>query len=152
MSETIGFIGLGNMGQPIALNLLRAGYRLRVYNRTKSKAVPLAREGATVVERHAEVAEPGGIVLTMLADDRALEELCYAKPSFVDRLESGGVHVSLSTISPETARKFAKHHAERNVEYVASPVLGRPEAAASKKLFVYTSGPAEAKKRRPLRK
>lgn len=147
MPETVGFIGLGNMGEPIAANLLRAGYGLRVYNRTKYKTVSLAREGATAVENPADAAEPGGIVLTMLADDRALDETCYAQPSFVDRLGSGGVHVSLSTISPDTARKLAKHHAERNVEYVASPVLGRPEAAAAKKLFVYTSGPAEAKKR-----
>jgi len=131
MTETIGFIGLGNMGEPIAANLLRAGYRLRVYNRTKSKAAALAKEGATVVDHPAEVAEPGGIVLTMLADDRALDGICYAQPSFVDRLGSGGLHISLSTISPETARKLAKHHGERNAEYVASPVLGRPEAAAA---------------------
>jgi len=147
MHETIGFIGLGNMGEPIAANLLHAGYRQRVYNRTKSKTARLAREGASVVDHPADVAEPGGIVLTMLADDRTLEEICYAQPSFVDRLGSGGVHLSLSTISPATARKLAKHHEEHNVEYVASPVFGRPEAAATKKLFVCTSGPAEAKKR-----
>ncbi len=147
MPERIGFIGLGNMGEPIAANLLRAGYRLRVYNRTKSRAARLAREGAVVVENPGDAAESGGIVLTMLADDRALQEVCYAQPSFVDRLGSGGIHVSLSTISPETARKLAQDHEAHKVEYVASPVFGRPEAAAAAKLFICTSGPAEAKKR-----
>ncbi len=147
MAETLGFIGLGNMGKPIATNLLRAGYELRVYNRTPSKAASLLEQGAALAETPAAVGAPGGIVLTMLADDQAVEEVCYTKPSFVERLGTGGIHISLSTISPATARLLAKHHREYGVDYVASPVFGRPEAAAAAKLFVCVSAPALPKKR-----
>jgi len=147
MSETLGFIGLGNMGEPIAANLLQAGYMLRVYNRTASKAAALAAKGATVVQRTPEVAAPGGIVLTMLADDQALEGVCLPAGSFVERLGPGGVHVSMSTIAPASARRLAEHHAKHQVEYVAAPVFGRPDAAAAKRLWICTSGAATARKR-----
>ncbi len=144
MAETLGFIGLGNMGEPIALNLLAAGYGLRVYNRTPSKMTRVVAKGALGVETAAEVASPGGIVLTMLADDRALEDLCFPPKSFVERLGAGGMHISLSTIAPATARRLSAHHAKHKVTYLASPVFGRPEAAAERKLWVCTSGPAAA--------
>src|SRR5579862_2757675 len=151
MAETLGFIGLGNMGEPIAANLMAAGHALRVYNRTASKAAPLVAKGATLAKAPADVASPGGIVFTMLADDRAIEELCLGPGSFVEKLGPGGIHVSISTISPVTARRLAEHHAKHKVEYVASPVFGRPEAAAAKKLWVCTSGHAAPKTRvRPL--
>ena len=151
MAETLGFIGLGNMGEPIAANLMAAGHALRVYNRTASKAAPLVAKGATLAKAPADVASPGGIVFTMLADDRAIEELCLGPGSFVEKLGPGGIHVSISTISPATARRLAEHHARHKVEYVASPVFGRPEAAAAKKLWVCTSGHAAPKTRvRPL--
>jgi len=83
MAETIGFIGLGNMGEPIAANLIEAGYRLKVYNRTASKATALVQKGAVQAKAPAEVAEPGGVVLTMLSDDHAVEEVSCAAGSFV---------------------------------------------------------------------
>ncbi len=147
MPETLGFIGLGNMGAPIAANLLQAGYSLRVYNRTAAKAAPHTAKGATLAASAAEVAQPGGIVITMLADDRALDEACRPSGSFVERLGPGGIHLSLSTISPVTARHLAEHHAKHQVNYVASPVFGRPEAAAAKRLWICTSGPAAAKQK-----
>jgi len=147
MAETLGFIGLGNMGQPIAANLLNAGYALRVYNRTASKTAALVARGAKAVASAAEVASLGGIVFTMVANDQAIEEICLPAGSFVERLGSGGVHVSLSTIAPATAHRLVKHHAKYGVEYVASPVFGRPQAAAAKQLWVCFSGPAAAKKR-----
>ena len=147
MPETLGFIGLGNMGSPIAANLLKAGYALRVYNRTAAKAAPLVEKGATLAPKPAEVAQPGGIVLTMVADDRALEELCLAGGSFVERLGSGGIHISISTIAPATAERLAEHQAKYGVTYVASPVFGRPEAAAAAKLWVCVSGARAAKER-----
>lgn len=151
MMETLGFIGLGNMGEPIAANLMASGHALRVYNRTASKAATLVAKGATLAKNPADVAAPGGIVFTMVADDRAIDELCLSPGSFVEKLGPGGIHISLSTIAPATARRLAEHHAKHKVEYVASPVFGRPEAAAAKKLWVCTSGHAAAKARvRPL--
>jgi len=147
MAETLGFIGLGNMGEPIAMNLLAAGYALRVYNRTPSKAAALVAKGAMVVGNPAEVAVAGGVVLTMLSDDRALEEVCLAPGSFVEKLGPGGIHISISTIAPATARRLAEHHAKQRVSYLACPVFGRPDAAAAKRLWICVSGPATARKR-----
>jgi 3-hydroxyisobutyrate dehydrogenase-like beta-hydroxyacid dehydrogenase len=135
------------MGAPVAANLLQAGFGLRIYNRTAAKAAPLTAKGATLAGSASGVAEAGGIVITMLADDRALEEVCLPSGSFVERLGPGGIHLSLSTISPETARRLAEHHARHQVAYVASPVFGRPDAAAAKRLWVCSSGPAAAKQR-----
>ena len=151
MAESIGFIGLGNMGEPMAANLMAAGHVLKVYNRTVAKAGALKAKGATVAASGAEVATPGGIVFTMVADDRALDELCTASPSFVEKLGRGGVHVSQSTISPATSKRLAEHHRQFGVEYVCAPVFGRPEAAAAAKLIVCVSGPAAARERvKPL--
>ncbi len=151
MPENIGFIGLGAMGEPMAANLLAAGHKLTVYNRTASKAAPLKNKGAIVAATPAEAATPGGIVFTMLSDDRALDALCSAQPSFVERLGKGGLHVSLSTIAPFTSTRLAAEHRKHGVDYVASPVFGRPEAAATAKLWICASGPAAARERiRPL--
>ncbi|MHB8541504.1 MAG: NAD(P)-dependent oxidoreductase [Candidatus Acidiferrales bacterium] len=147
MNESIGFIGLGNMGLPIAENLLRAGHPLKVFNRTASKGSFLVSAGAKLVAAPAEVATRGGIVVTMLADDHALNKVCGGGDSFVERLGSGGIHISMSTIAPSTARRLAEQHAKHSVAYVATPVFGRPEAAAAKQLSICVSGPVEAKKR-----
>ena len=147
MKQPLGFIGLGNMGFPIAENLLRAGYSLKVFNRTASKASGLVAAGAQSVSSAAEVATRGGIVVTMLSDDQALDEVCLGANSFVERLGAGGVHISMSTIAPATARRLAERHAKYNVAYVAAPVFGRPEAAAARQLSICVSGPADAKER-----
>jgi 3-hydroxyisobutyrate dehydrogenase-like beta-hydroxyacid dehydrogenase len=147
MSETIGFIGLGNMGQPIAANLLRAGYKMRVYNRTPGKDGSLVAGGAVSVARSNETAEPGGIVLTMLTDDPALEIVCTQPASFVEKLGLGGIHISLSTVSPAISRRMAEHHAKSGVAFVSAPVFGRPDAAAAARLWICVSGPETAKSR-----
>jgi 3-hydroxyisobutyrate dehydrogenase-like beta-hydroxyacid dehydrogenase len=149
MKDTIGFIGLGNMGLAIATNLRKAGFGLRVYNRTAAKARPLLELGANLARSPAEVAEPGGIVTTMVSDDRALEEVSVAG-GLLDRL-GNGIHLSMSTVSPRTARRLADLHRERGGHYIASPVFGKPEVAARAELWVVTSGDAAARARvRPI--
>jgi len=151
MSESIGFIGLGSMGFPIARNLLTSGYRVRVFNRTKAKAMPLVKAGATLVDREEEVFETGGIVFSILSDDDAVRSVTVGNPEFLRRLGPGGVHVSMSTISPATARYLAEQHSKHDVSYLGSPVSGRPDRAAARKLFVLLAGKREAKERvRPL--
>jgi 3-hydroxyisobutyrate dehydrogenase-like beta-hydroxyacid dehydrogenase len=150
MKETVGFIGLGNMGLAMATNLLKAGFGLRVYNRTADKARPLVEKGARLVHSPAETAEPGGIVMTMVSDDRALKEVTVGMNGLLNRL-GDGVHLSMSTVAPRTARRLAVLHQERGGHYVASPVFGKPEVAAKAKLWIVTSGDAEARARvRPL--
>lgn len=151
VSENIGFVGLGNMGQPMAMLLARAGYQMKVYNRTAEKAKDIVRAGAELVRSPAESVMPGGIVITMVANDKVLEEMVLGENGFGETLGHGGIHLSMSTVSPETARKLAAYHAERGSHYVASPVFGRPEAAEAHKLFILSAGSKEAKERvRPL--
>jgi 3-hydroxyisobutyrate dehydrogenase-like beta-hydroxyacid dehydrogenase len=147
----VGFIGLGNMGLPMAANLLMVGYTVRAWNRTAARGEPLARQGATLVSRPGDVAEPGGLVLSSLADDAALEEVFGKTEELLRRLGPGGIHLSLSTVSPATSRRLAEQHARYGVTYLAAPVVGRPDAAAAGKLWIFVSGPAAAYERvRPV--
>jgi 3-hydroxyisobutyrate dehydrogenase-like beta-hydroxyacid dehydrogenase len=141
----IGFIGLGAMGLPMAANLLAAGHQLKVYNRTAAKADPLIQRGAELRSNAAAVASPGGIVITMLADDAALQGVVVGVDTIAHRLAPGGIHLSMSSIAPATSRRLANYHAENGSIYVTAPVFGRPDAAAAKRLWVCTSGPAAAK-------
>ena len=147
MSERIGFIGLGNMGQPMALNLLKAGFELHVYNRNPARAEPLVAQGAQQVFKPSEVAEPGGIVVTMVANDSALESVVLGKEGFLERLGQNGIHLSMSTVSPATAHKLADLHAKQGSIYLAAPVFGRPAAAAAGKLWICLSGAQAGKER-----
>jgi 3-hydroxyisobutyrate dehydrogenase-like beta-hydroxyacid dehydrogenase len=147
----VGFIGLGSMGAPMAANLLAAGFRLRVWNRTPGRAEPLVAQGAVLATDPAGAVEPGGIVVTMLADDRALEEVTLGAGGFLERLGADGVHISMSTVSPALARRLVERHRERGNLYVAAPVFGRPEMAAARKLVICVAGEEPAKARaRPL--
>lgn len=147
MSETVGFIGLGNMGGAMASRLAGRGWRLRVYNRSPEKAGPLVAHGATLADRPEDAAEPGGIVASMLADDRAVESIFGAESKLLDRLGPGGLHLSMSTIHPETARRLAREHERLGIAYVAAPVFGRPQAAAAGELWIAVSGPEAARRR-----
>src|SRR5207244_7536143 len=114
------------------------------------KARPLLEIGARLARSPAEAAEPGGIVVTMVSDDRAVEAVTLGANGLLDRL-GNGVHLAMSTIAPRTARRLAGLHRERGAGYVAAPVLGKPEVAAEARLWVVTSGDAAARARvRPL--
>ncbi len=147
MNNVIGFVGLGNMGLPMASNLVEAGYTLRVYNRTAEKAQPLIAQGAELADNPANVVEPDGIAITMLSNDQALEEVVLGENGILDKLGSGGIHLSMSTVSSATAIKLAKQHEQRGTHYLAAPVFGRPDAAAARKLWICLSGNGVAKER-----
>ena len=136
----IGFAGLGNLGMPIAQNLLLSGHKLFVYNRTFSKAESLAGKGATPCKTIGELAEKCGIIFTMVSDDRALKELVEGPHGIMAHAAQGLLHISMSTISPQTAKEMAQQHAEHHQQYLAAPVFGRPEAALARKMNVAISG------------
>ncbi len=151
MTQEIGFVGLGAMGLPMAANLLAAGYHLTVYNRTASKAEPLIAKGARRADRAGDVAHPGGIVVSMLADDALVKALVTGEDALAERIAPDGIHVSMSTVSPATTRELAAYHAMRGSVMVAAPVFGRPNAAQAKQLRICVSGPADARARvRPI--
>ena len=146
MNQKIGFIGLGNLGTPIALNLIDSGHTLYVYNRTASKAAPFAAKGAIVCDSIADLAKQCKIVFTIVSDDAALKDICEGEKGLLNHLGKGSIHVSMSTILPQTAAELAMLHRQHEQHYLASPVFGRPEAAAEKKLNFTISGEEEIRK------
>lgn len=151
MKETVGFVGLGGMGAAMAANLLKAGYAVRVWNRTPEKARPLVAQGAVLAASPAEAAPQGGIVITMVSDDRALLGVTIGDRGVLARIGAGGVHLSMSTVAPGTSRTLAALHAQKGVAYLAAPVFGKPEVAAQAKLWICVSGEAAARGRvRPV--
>jgi 3-hydroxyisobutyrate dehydrogenase-like beta-hydroxyacid dehydrogenase len=139
----VGFIGLGRMGSPMAANLLAAGHELTVYNRTHSKAEPLLKRGAHFAETPGGAAR-GEVVITMLADDRVVDDAVFAKDGILAALAPGAIHVSMSTISVAESERLTKAHHEKRQDFVSAPVFGRPDAAATAKLFVVPAGRPEA--------
>jgi 3-hydroxyisobutyrate dehydrogenase-like beta-hydroxyacid dehydrogenase len=147
----VGFIGLGNMGTPMAKNLRAAGHELVVWNRTESKAEPLKQQGARVAKTPAEAARDAEVVVSMLADDPAAEAAILGKDGVASTLPKGAIHVSSSTISVALSERLTKAHTEAGQGYVSSPVFGRPEAAEGKQLWVLAAGPkAQVERVRPL--
>ncbi len=147
----IAFIGLGNMGSHMARNLLRAGHDVTVWNRTLSKADELRALGAKVAKSPAESAKEVEAVITMLADDHAVETAVLAPGGVLETLPKGAAHISMSTISVALSRKLAEEHAKLGQTYITAPVFGRPEAAEAGKLFVVAAGDKGAVERlKPL--
>lgn len=139
----LSFIGLGQMGLPMARNLLRAGHQVTVYNRSHDKTGKLVAEGARIAPTPAEACRDSEIALTMLADDHAIDEVAFGANGLASALAKGGIHVSCSTISTAMARRLHGEHAARGQEYLSAPVFGRPEAAESKKLIVVAAGESD---------
>ncbi len=128
------------MGLPMAKNLLKAGYGLQVYNRTASKAEGLDQNLIRVCSSPEEAATAVQYVITMLAEDAILEEAVSGEKGLIKSLKKGAVHISMSSISPETSVKLTSIHQQTGTHYLTAPVFGRPEAAAGQKLWVCTSG------------
>src|SRR3989442_2519382 len=135
----VGFIGLGRMGTGMAANLLRAGHEVTVYNRTPSRARALVEQGAQAAAQVADACR-GDAVITMLADDGAVERLVFGEHGVIEVLRQGAIHVSMSTISVALSERLAAAHANARQRFVAAPVFGRPDAAAAGKLFIVAAG------------
>jgi 3-hydroxyisobutyrate dehydrogenase-like beta-hydroxyacid dehydrogenase len=147
----IGFIGLGKMGAGMARNLLRAGHRVAVYNRTIEKCEALAADGARVCPSAGQAALGCEAVFTMLADDQSVEEVVFGNDGLISTLGRGSVHIASTTMSTALARRLAADHARRGQQFISAPVFGRPDAAEAKKLLVVVAGSSEAVERcRPL--
>lgn len=136
----IGFLGLGNMGAGMAANLLRAGHEVTVWNRSPHKAQPLVAQGAVLARTPREAASGREVVMSMLADDAALEQVLQGNDGVFEGLARGALHISSSTVAVATADRMAALHADRGLRFLSAPVFGRPEAAAAAKLFVVAAG------------
>jgi len=147
----VGFIGLGSMGLPLARHALQAGHTVAVYNRTRARVEALRPLKPTVADTPAAAAQRAEVLITMVADDAALEAVMLGESGAITALPRGAVHVSMSTISPMLSRFLGERHRTAGQSYVAAPVFGRPEAAEAGKLWIVAAGPREAIARcRPL--
>ena len=139
----VDFIGLGNMGEPMARNLLKAGHQLSVHNRTRAKAEALGSEGARIAAIPRDTL-PADVLITMLADDKAVESMMFGPGGLAADLPPGAIHLSMSTIGVALSQRLAKAHAEKGQIYVSAPVFGRPDAAAAARLNIVAAGPGAA--------
>jgi 3-hydroxyisobutyrate dehydrogenase len=147
MKPTVGLIGLGLMGGPMGQNLLRAGFPLVVWNRTKSKADELVREGAKLGADPREVAAQADVLITIVSDPAALEEVLFGARGAVEALRAGSTLIDSSTVSPDLARRIAAACAERGVDFLDAPVTGGTWGAKKAELVFMVGGKAEVLER-----
>jgi 3-hydroxyisobutyrate dehydrogenase-like beta-hydroxyacid dehydrogenase len=145
MENKIGFVGLGDIGLPMAKNLIDAGYHLQVYNRTASKADMLNAAHITLCPTPADAANGVPVVISMLTDDEVVTQNTTGENGILKKIAKGAIHISMSSISPDAAEHLAKLHADAGSTLIVATVFGRPEAAAAKKLWICTSGDKTAK-------
>lgn len=147
----IGFLGLGQMGMPMARHLLAAGHELAVWNRSEGKSEPLLREGAIAAGTPAEAELGADAVITMLFDDAAYEDVLFGAHGLMEALSPGMLHIACSTISVALSERLTREHERRGVDFVSAPVFGRPNIAEEGRLWVVAAGAEKAIERaRPL--
>jgi len=139
-AKVVGFLGLGNMGAPMASNLLKAGFSVVVWNRTESKARPLLEKGAVWADSPQRVAEKSDVVITMLADAHAVREVLLGPDGVAASNRRGLRILEMSTISPADSVAIAQELSKRGIVMLDSPVSGSAKAAADAALTVIAGG------------
>src|SRR3984885_12294608 len=139
----VGFLGLGSMGRVMARNLIKAGHSLTVYNKTQSRAEELASLGAKVARTPGQAASDAEAIITMVADDAAIESIVLGHNAAIHSLPAGAVHIAMSTMSVAISRRLVVAHRERRQHFVSAPVFGRPEGAGAAKVGIGPAGPAD---------
>ena len=143
MKPTIGFIGLGLMGGPMASNLVKAGFPVTVWNRTASKAESLVKQGAKLAGNPRAAALQADVLITIVSDPAALEEVLWGANGAIEGLRRGSLYIDSSTVSPDLARRVAKVCADRGVEFLDAPVTGGNWGAEKGELLYMIGGPAK---------
>jgi 3-hydroxyisobutyrate dehydrogenase-like beta-hydroxyacid dehydrogenase len=138
-SIKVGFIGLGQMGSAMAGSLLRAGHDVTVFNRTADKAQPLVDRGAHLAASVADACRRD-VVITMLADDGAVESVVFSEGGVLQGLGRGAIHVSMGTISVALSERLTSAHARASQRFIAAPVFGRPNVATAGDLYIVAAG------------
>jgi 3-hydroxyisobutyrate dehydrogenase-like beta-hydroxyacid dehydrogenase len=147
----IGFLGLGAMGTPMALQLLAAGHELSVWNRSEERTKPLIHEGAIAAGTPAEAELGADAVITMFPDDAAYEEVFFGVYRLIDALSPGLLHILCGTITVALAARLTVEHANRGIDFVGAPVFGGPSDAEDGRLWTVAAGEEKAVDRaRPL--
>lgn len=147
MAQNIAFIGLGIMGTPMALNLVKAGFNMTVYNRTRSKADVLERAGARVGATPAVAVRDAEVIVTIVSDTAAMEEVVCGKGGVLETVRSGAILIDSSTISPTVSRKLACHLAGKGASMLDAPVTGSKHGAEKGELTFMIGGERETLER-----
>src|SRR3989338_4511298 len=150
-SLRVGFLGLGTMGAPMAANLLKAGFKLQVWNRTAAKTAPLAALGAKTGKSPAHVAAESDVGITMVGRPQDVEEVVLGQSGVAEGIKSGAVLVDMSTVSPATSRKLAGAAAAKHGEFLDAPVVGSKGPAIDGALVILVGGlPTTLERCRPV--
>jgi len=142
--QRIGWIGLGKMGIPMSKNLIKKGYSVTVYNRTKEKTKELASEGAKVADSPKALAVESDVIISMISDDPVLEEVSIGKNGAFEGAKSGTIYIDMSTVSPVSSTKVAEVATKKGIKYLRAPVSGSTVLATSGTLTIFASGPKDA--------
>jgi len=139
----LGWIGLGNMGNPMVRNLLKAGFEVAVFNRTKDKETPLIEAGATSANSPQELMENCDVVLTMLSNDAAVKEIFEGNSGLLSKEYPGKIVINMSTVSPETSRYLASNCNKHQIGFIDAPVSGSVKPAQEGSLVILVGGSTE---------
>jgi 3-hydroxyisobutyrate dehydrogenase len=151
MTDRIGFIGLGIMGRPMARNLMKAGFPLTVWNRSRPGIDELVSEGAAEGGSPADVARRSDVVITIVGDSPDVEEVALGTNGIIEGARAGLVHIDMTTMSPQVTRRIAERLAEAGVEMLDAPVSGGQQGAIEETLSIMVGGKAETLERcRPV--
>ena len=142
--QKIGWVGLGKMGIPMSKNLNKAGYPLTVYNRTKGKTKELAEQGAQVAESPKGLAAGADVIISMIADDPALEAVSIGPNGAFEGAKAGAIYIDMSTVSPVASGRVAEAAEKKGIKYLRAPVSGSTALAAAGTLTIFASGPKDA--------
>jgi len=139
MKKKIAFIGIGLMGLPMSKNILKAGYNLKVFNRSHNKAEPLKEFGAKINTSISEVVKESDVVITMLTDDTAVDDVMNSS-DFLDNLKLGATVIDMSSVKPTTATKYYNNLKLKNIDYLDAPVSGGTIGAEEASLAIMVGG------------
>ena len=139
MIKKIGFLGIGLMGLPMSKNILKAGYNLKVFNRSQNKTEPLKEFGAKINTSISDVVKESDVVITMLTDDTAIDDVMNSS-DFLDNLKSGATVIYMSSVKPTTAIKHGNYLKSKNINYLDAPVSGGTIGAEEASLAIMVGG------------
>ena len=144
MIKTISYLGLGTMGSGMASNLLKAGYKLSVWNRSGEKCEPFARKGARVADTPAEAVRNAELVVYSLSDDQAVEEVVFGANGILSGINAGQIAIDMSTVLPATSLREQEAYSKRGADFLDAPVFGSKKEAADAKLWIMAAGKRDA--------
>ena len=140
MIKTVSYLGLGTMGSGMASNLLKAGYQLTVWNRSAEKCKPFARKGARVADTPAEAVRDVDLVIYMLSNDQAVEEVVFGAKGILDGIKESQIAIDMSTVLPAMSLREQQAYTKRGVDFLDAPVFGSKQESAEAKLWIMAAG------------